>query len=92
MARMIRPLRPFFTIYSHFTGFLAYNKLCHEKSNVGIFSAKRPHSKYKVPKLIVSSRNKGSTYFEKRVSFLRIYYLKKKASNLAETFGTLYLL
>ncbi len=52
--RMIHALRPFFSSYSHFTGFMTYNKLRREKSNVGILPAKRSHSNYNMPKLMLS--------------------------------------
>ncbi len=48
------------------------------------------------PKLMLFSEIKrvlkNSTYSENSVSFLRIRHLRKKASILAETFGTLQLL
>ncbi len=96
-ARIICVLRDFFPSYSRFIGLFAYNKVYREKSNVGILSTKRSHSNYNMPK--VSAKidafflrrriSKKSAYSDKRVSFLRIRYLTKKASILAETFCTL---
>jgi hypothetical protein len=67
-----------------------------EKSNVGILSTKRPLSNCNVPKvsakIVEITDSQKSTYSEKSVSFLKISYLRKKASILAEALGTLQLL
>jgi len=44
-----------------------------------------------VPKIVEITDSQKSTYSEKSVSFLKISYLRKKASILAEAFGPLQL-